>query len=118
MRDDPRQAAARHGGSATTGRCGLLLASLLKLRDGHARPCRPERASTYNRSTRRRNPRTSRKSASDWRCSSQATQVFSRSAGWIFGLFQTTAYAAAARQPFAEQITNSFIRGIRLPARQ
>jgi hypothetical protein len=34
---------------------------------------------TYHLSTQRRNPRTSRKSASDRRCSSQAVQAFSRS---------------------------------------
>jgi hypothetical protein len=76
----------------------------------------PRSPAPYNSSTRRRNPRSSRKSASDCRCSSQATQTFSRSGKWIFGLFQTRAYSAGARQSLAEQTTSSVIRCARLPA--
>jgi hypothetical protein len=74
----------------------------------------PTMASIYNASTRRRNPRRSRKWASDCRCSSQATQVFSRSGAWTFGLFQTRAYDAGARQPLAEQATGSLTGCARL----
>ena len=50
-----------------------------------------------------------RNAASESRCSSHASQVFSRSGAWIVGLFQTTVYAAAARHPFAEQTTDWLI---------
>jgi len=81
---------------------------------GEATALGPAMASTYNASTRRKNPRRSKKSASDCRCSSQATQVFSRSGAWTVGLFQTRAYDAGARQPFAEQTTGSLICCARL----
>ena len=48
-----------------------------------------------------RNPRTDKKYDSDTRCSSQASQVLSRSGACSFGLFNIRPYAASARQPLA-----------------
>ena len=59
---------------------------------------RPRRGSTS-----RRNPRAPRKSESDSRCSSHASQVLRRSGVWIFGLFHSSCHRASAAQPFAEQ---------------
>src|SRR5690625_6463318 len=58
----------------------------------------------YMSSTRRRNPRLSRKFNSHARCAAQANQVFSRSVVWTFGLFQMIEYNAGCWHPFAEQI--------------
>ena len=108
-----------------TGRCRRSAAELAGCRrpSGGVRRrgvCRPLPGSA-TATTSRRNPRTSRKSASCWRWLSQATQVLRRFAVCSFGLFQPrtqTACGAAALRRTDRWAGRSDVTRLHCPAIQ
>src|SRR5215213_4453656 len=88
----PWPASARDTASTTRRSCSLNVR------------CQP---SVARGSTSRKKLRAARNRLKESRWSSQASQCFRRSAGWILGLFQRRSKVATWRQPRAEQVRSA-----------